>query len=47
VNSHLVHAIFYHGEAVRRRVSRGIHFVRRCFINVFNWSSSASRAATL
>jgi hypothetical protein len=31
VNSHLVHAIFYHGEAVCRRVSRGIHFVRQLF----------------
>jgi hypothetical protein len=29
VNSHLVHAIFYHGEAVRWCVSRGIHFVRQ------------------
>jgi hypothetical protein len=28
VNSHLVHVIFYRGEAVRRRVSGGIHFVR-------------------
>jgi hypothetical protein len=29
VNSHLVHAIFYRGEAVRRCVSRSIHFVRQ------------------
>jgi hypothetical protein len=27
VNSHLVHTIFYRGEALHRRVSRSIHFV--------------------
>jgi hypothetical protein len=27
VHSHLVHAIFYRGEALRRCVSRGVHFV--------------------
>jgi hypothetical protein len=25
----LVHAIFYHGEALRRRVSRSVHLVRQ------------------
>jgi hypothetical protein len=29
VNSHLVDAVFYRGEAVRRRVSRGVHLVHR------------------
>jgi hypothetical protein len=27
VNSYLVHAIFYRGEALRRRVSRSVHLV--------------------
>jgi hypothetical protein len=27
VNSHLVHAVFYRGEALRRRVSRSVHLV--------------------
>jgi hypothetical protein len=27
VNSHLIHSIFYRGEALRRRVSRSVHLV--------------------
>jgi hypothetical protein len=27
VDSHLVHTVFYHGEALRRCVSRGVHLV--------------------
>jgi hypothetical protein len=44
VDSHLVHAIFYRGKALRRRVSRGVHLVSNCFTSIFSWSRSVSRA---
>jgi hypothetical protein len=47
VNGHLVDTVFHRGEAVRRRVSGAFTLSTSCFTNIFNWSSSASRAARL
>jgi hypothetical protein len=44
VDSHLVHAIFYHGEAPAGVSPGAFTLSANCFTSIFSWSSSASRA---